>query len=262
MIIIWGRKIQTKFVGRKPGYCPLCRMLRPFRVEEVVSVGHLYYIPLGSRRTEAVVRVCEQCRQKYDADDHDYSMCVRDRRASLEELLESAPAGLGPRDAVRLEMEERVRAKRLTPEERRALVGEPFHLVASDVEVRRSTNHIDTVSGTLLALTAALTIGWIILAGTPPVSGWFTSDQSIMIGLGIFAVTGISMLIAMMGDTRRYCRRVALPKLARALQPLDPSDAEIEAALDRCRGADLALARYLRPTDVREALDMHLPDSV
>lgn len=258
MIIIWGRKIRRRHHGRRANFCPICRDVRAFRVTEVRSYPHLYYVTVGFGRAEAYERSCESCRLSLEAENEDITESIRDRHAVLDDLIARTNPKVADRWGSRLAMERRLAARQLTAEEREALVLEPFVLLAPEVELRKATTHLDWVSGLFLLLTVAATIGWIVYVNSPSAS-WVHPDHSVPIGIGVFAAFGVAALVAMFGDARRFARRVTLSKLVRALHPLGPTTEELERALAVCRARDLALGRLLKPAEVHDAIAAHVP---
>ncbi len=93
MFIVWG----TKEIRKKPGncayFCAVCHDIRVHKVEEIYTVGHLYYLPLGRKKFASTEVVCGQCQNirafTYTAENF---YCSKDKELSV--LKERVPTGL------------------------------------------------------------------------------------------------------------------------------------------------------------------------
>jgi hypothetical protein len=256
MFIIWGTKVHKRRVGRRPDFCPICRRIRPFHVEQIESVSHIYYIPLGSPKIHGHTKSCEECNIAFHADVEDAVQCSRVRGDDLAELISSSTPPIEKECSARLELERKVKARKLTPSERESLILEPFLLLNPVLEQRASQIYFDKASalGCVATIAIPLAIWWIA-------EGMFhASDGSlgtiVLVLAGLLAVFTVGALAT---DKQRFCRRTIIPNLTRALFPLDPSTDEIEQALAKLRKWGWAIGKRITAADVTAALQCHMP---
>jgi hypothetical protein len=256
MLIIWGTKVRQRRLGRRADFCRICRRIRPFRVEQIESVSHIYYIPLGSGKVHGHIKSCEGCGVAVNADAKDAMQCSRARGTDLAELIASSNPEVEKECSGRLELEQKVKSRKLTAGDRESLVLEPFLLLNPGLEHRGSQINFDRVSGLALLATIVLPLG-VLWAG----EGVFHSSNDSLgtIALALAGFLALFTIGALVTDKSRYCRRTILPNLARALFPLDPSFDEIDQALAKVKTMGLAVGKRIKTADVMTALQCHLP---
>lgn len=253
MLIIWGSKPYRRRVGRMAGFCPLCRDLRPFRVEEVGLVGHLYYVPLGRKTPHGFVKTCEVCKLALEAGEEDLASADAGRRAEVEELSTQAHPAVAARSAGRLELEGRVRSRSITAQERAALIREPILLASGFYDERVKATQFDARSslGCLSTILVPIIVGLAVRAVVP------TADEELKAVLSVIAVVlGLFTLYSLHTDGPRYARRSIVPRLAWALRPLDPSVEELGETFGALSAQGVKLCKAIGPEDVRHALDL------
>ncbi len=257
MFIVWGTKIVRKARGRRADYCPICREVRPFKAVEVRSVGHIYYIPLGRGKVEHMSDTCEDCDVELFREPGEGGEPVRDRWADVEELIERTNPKLRQEIAGRLDVERRAAAGQATSEERQALIFEPFAIVAPLAERRANQTSFDRVSGTLCVATLLTVLAWVWIANGSPWASHIGTETALLVGFGLGGAGGLMTLISLLGDTMRYIRRTLLPKIARALRPLRPTEEEIVDVLTTLRQAKHPLGKAIQTDRVMQALEVH-----
>jgi hypothetical protein len=256
MFIIYGTKVRQRRLGRRPDFCRICRKIRPFRVEQIESVSHLYYIPLGSGKIHGHIKSCEDCGVAFDADVDDAMQCSRVRGSDLAELIASTNPQVAKECSERLELEQKVKSRKLTAAERESLILEPFVLLNPALQHRASQVYFDRVSTLALLATIVLPLG--VLGAGKAVS--HVSDDSLStIALALAGFLALFTIGALVTDKSRFCRRTILPNLARALFPLDPSFDEIDQALAKLKTMGWAVGKRIKTGDVMTALQCHLP---
>src|SRR5262245_14534212 len=90
MIIIWGTKNRVERLGVVADWYDSCGLVRPFLVTNYYSVGHIYYIPLGSGSLRATSRECWSCGTQFYGSEKDYSQflsCEAAKELMIGELL-------------------------------------------------------------------------------------------------------------------------------------------------------------------------------
>jgi hypothetical protein len=249
MIFIWGKKVVRRKVGFVADFCPMCRDPRPFRLNEVRRIGHIYYISLGSGDLLGYERVCEGCTLALHGEPGHYASTLK-KVASVDLLMQSTYPNLRDVYAERLRIEQTVRYSpgELSMDVREALIKQPFVLLSSVVDAKLRQTSIDAVSGgilvgSLVAFFGALIVGPSIVPDYVP---------QLLATVGLVGVAAI--LWAFATGARRYVRAAILPRIAKTLRPLQPSEGEIGAVLSDLRRARRKLALTLQSQDVLRAI--------
>ena len=163
MLIIWGTKRLDKELGRVADLCRACQGPQVHRVIELRSVGHLYYISLGSGTPEGFKRVCEQCGAASEANPNDYASICPFAIEDIAELIQETNPDL-PKKLVQLEeARKRITEDRASPEERQAVVEEILAALNPQVEARAAQLHVDMNSGLSMLGCFVMTIAFIMM---------------------------------------------------------------------------------------------------
>jgi len=253
MFIVAGTKVSKKYLGRLANFCPICRKFQPFQAVRVESYVHLYYLPIGRRKTLGFTKTCETCSIMFPSDAFESEEISRDRTADLEALLSRTSSEVLIDGNKRLDRENRLRQRKLTPEERVFMIQEPFMLLNPWIDERGRALEKDLA--TVLGLIATVVIPLVILLVTESIS---PGDPVLWT---LAAVIGVLLLLTtfyfMATTTQRYLRRVLIPRLAQTLRPLNPSREEIEATIQHLRQSGLRIGQRIDSDALMEAL--HTP---
>ncbi len=248
MYIPWGPKTTHRPLGRVADFCPLCRGFRPFQLSQAETSRSLYSVPYGPRQVLGFVRTCEDCGMETKADPATYRARLSDPGADLDALIAETNPEIRRNWAARLLLEDRIRARKLGPGERVAILREPFDWANEALERRNAEGQLDRPTGfgcLLTFLAPAACLGLLPLA-------WHGSTEAIEAAtLALGALCLAFTFLAIVTDGKRYYRRSILPRLVDAVRPLDPSAEEVDAIFESLRGARAPLA------DVGSAREIH-----
>jgi hypothetical protein len=249
MIFIWGKKVVRRKVGFVADFCPMCRDPRPFRLNEVRRIGHIYYISLGSGDLLGYERVCEGCTLALHGEPGHYASTLK-KVASVDLLMQSTYPNLRDVYAERLRIEETVRHSpgELSMDVREALIKQPFVLLSSVVEAKLRQSSMDLVSGGILIASLVAFCASLVVA--PSIAPDHVPELVTAVGLVCLA----AIVWAFATGAKRYVRAAILPRIAKTLRPLRPSDGEIGAVLAEMRRARHKLAGKLQSQDVLRAI--------
>lgn len=245
MFIVWGRKLVYRKVGHVADFCPICRVPRPFELKRVGSAGHIYYVSAGEGQLVGFERQCQECKTSLRADPAHYAS-VSKTKAPLFQLISLTFPNLTQVLRERLELEDRVRRQPelLSPEERHALIRNPFLLLSPKVEKRFAATHIDKEIG----LSIAGAIGLLIIG--PGMVRAVVPDQAELSVL-LFIVLGLALVSwQIIASGGRFMRREVIPVLAASLRPLRPTEPEIRSVLSELKQLRHKMASKLKPTDL------------
>lgn len=254
MFIVWGKKVVRKKIGFVADFCPICRTIRPFQVMRLEAAGGLYYLGLGEGEPAGHERTCQQCDTSYPAEPATYASIAKTILALSELKRQTYPhIEEALRDQLALEQRVRHALVHLSAEERSALIRSPFMLLSSHVEKRFSALHIDRgVALSMVAALALLTFGTAAARSVAPDS----TDWSMLVFLGIGIVL-IGWQMALSGT--KYMNRHIVPKLARALRPLRPTEHELKSVHAELKELRHKMAKKLVLAELQAQLVQPIP---
>jgi len=246
MFIIWGTKRTARKLGFVADFCPICREPREFKLSRIGAVSHLYYISFGSGKLTGHVIECCVCGQALTADPMGYAAYEKLPGSEIGLLIQTTFPKLKEIYAERLAAELKVRRslKSLTQEERLKMIIEPFSLLNPAVEERFTRDtRMDKQSGigclgSLIVLAVLLAIAVNL---REPLQGQVMTAAFILFGIG-----AIYTFVQLGLGPRRFLRTQIVPKIARTLDPLRPTEEELSATLSRCKAAQMKIGQKLK----------------
>jgi len=225
MFIVWGKKHVTRRLGYVADFCPICRDLRLFKLKRLGLAGHIYYISLGEGDLIGHIQTCAVCDIDLNATPEDYKS-VHPQKLPADQLAALTFPNWKERYAGRLQIERDLKTSpaKLSAENRRALIREPFVLLANKVEERFGATRLDWPTMGALAVLFVLLGVAASLAPKVPSAEDFIWAVAWLAGLGavgyqLFRISG------------RYFESKIFPVLVPTLRTLNPTPQEIEAVL-------------------------------
>ena len=243
MFVVWGTKLLHKASGTTTLFCPICRTIATCQVSRAVEHRHLYFKAMGKGKAVLDTAICEKCTCEFPG-----------------EVGSFGNPGLNSNDAMRRrqELETRVRSGKLSAEERKALLVEPF--VAMEYTHRRRLRYSSQTSIVSVLVLATIVLAfvalvlWVQLPGaTPrerPASLQWATGTSITFVIALAVTVWYSV-----SNHRRRSVRHELPAVAGSLAALKPTLTELEAILAQLHASDLHIVRGLSAQDVRNAME-------
>lgn len=254
MFIFWGTRTTEKKHGYVADFCPICRKITPFRISRFGTVGHFYGISMGRQKLLGHAGYCENCGTQIGVDATSYEAFEKESGNDVESLIRTTFPSIREARAARLALEEKVRAGTLDPEERRALLMEPFHLSSELTEATLSgETKIQGRGGwgclsTVLVSLAVLFIGNAIWADPEEREKVLTVFTILLIGGGI-----VSLILLVLEPGRIFSRKI-VPNLVAALKPLKPTKEELAACLDRFKRSGFKLGKKIKAERLWKAI--------
>lgn len=229
-------KERRRPIGWVADLCPICRDLRAFEVNELRRVARVYFVPLGRGSLEGCEITCVDCQSVMEAPEEGYE-AVSNRRRDPAQLVSMTNPGLLDRAEDWFERQHKVAKGSLDKAERTREI----------VTVLRALDHMAWVrsrGGPEELLTAlCIIVFFVVLIGT--VMTWAGSPTWRI----VFAVTAAGMLAIsttlVLTHRSMAAGRHLLPRLVRALEPLEPTQDEIDAALMLAQRQGLRIGRYV-----------------
>ena len=250
MIIVWGTKIKRTQLGVVGDFCPICRDFQQCSLTRITSHGHIYFLSFGSGTVRGYERTCENCGQVLLADLNHYAMVADRSESNVAELVRTTNPRGAERHARRLAVEQRVRQRQLSAEERMEAIREPFLLVNPTYEARRRNVNFDLHSA--LGFWATILVPAAILIGASVVSGHIAKPV-LYTAMGLGGAAFLFTLCSVVSDCRRFSTRVLYPRLIRSLHPLQPTLEELWEVQNGLKSLGVA-TRKLNISDLHEQL--------
>ncbi len=129
-LFIWGRQRREKRLGNAADFCPVCRQIRAFEIQEVRMAKHLYFIPVERGIFQHHSQACLTCRTVLNSQPGRFQRLARSEGKSIEELVQTTFPTIHTAFAARLALEEKVAAggEGIDSRARQQLLMEPFAL--------------------------------------------------------------------------------------------------------------------------------------
>ncbi len=225
-------------LGYVADFCPFCRCMRSFRLYRPRALkgpgpGHSIH--------------CQSCRLSQAADSESYACVLPRPVADLGELMRMTFPNFYEVYRDRLALEDQLQAGTalVAPRVRAEMIAETLQMMAPEVDACLASPSLDPRlgAGCLLTLLVPFLLAALLEFGLKVTSG------SIVL-LGSFGLGVVGTLYLAFTGTRRSLRRVLVPKLARALAPLRPTETELAASLADFRRAGLKIGSAVRASDV------------
>lgn len=245
-MIVWGTKITRKYVGWVADFCPLCRDLRPFRLQRVGEAGHLWYLSLTSGSFLFNEIECTDCRTLHETDGSRYTN-VSDECLDLDQLVRHTLPASRDRVQALVAREERVKARKLAPEERHSLIREAVAHAAGQIDRLIRERRYPPNARVVGWATAGLGVLGVLSIDRAP--EWVGQVLSLLFVCGLF-----TCFYFMVTRVSGHVRRVVEPAVARGLAPLRPTLEEIREAIAHVRTLGSGGAKKLKPQRLFDAL--------
>jgi hypothetical protein len=251
MIIYFGRTSVDRPLGRAADFCAFCRGVRAFRIYQVESVRSIYFFRLGGGIDVGQSKVCESCKLRSAVSPQGYRTLSTDPDVDLEALIAETNPEIRRNFASRLLLEERIKARKLTPGERAGLLREPFEMAAEVLARRDEESRLDLPSAFGCLGTFLLPVACLLLL---PLLWKTTKDTLETVVVVVAGCLLVFTFLAIVTDARRHAKRAVLPRLVEALRPLDPSVEEVELIFESLRQARSPLAEVVTAREVSNRL--------
>lgn len=229
-------------LGWVADFCPICRQPRAFRRVRVGLVSHLYFVSIGSGKLVGFEVECSECGTSLETEETRHASVEKNRPGDFAALAAATMPNMPELLGARLALEKTVREspKSLDPELRERMLAEPFTILNPVLEARQKQTQMDkpAVLGCLGTgmLTVALLVALVMLPREWENVAGLTLLTLVGIGI-IYTITQLALV------NRRYQRRMILPKLSKALAPLQPDREELEAILSHFRERKMQIGK-------------------
>jgi hypothetical protein len=236
-------------MGFVADFCPLCRNIRPFRLDRVGLAGHVYYVTVSQGELVGHARTCMTCKTILNGNPGLYRE-VSKKLLDQGELQRTTFPNLQTHHAERLALEQTIKHSpgTIPADTRRALLKEPFLLLNPAVEKRFSATQIDKQTGlTLLALFVLFPFLMAMGKGAAPTYG-----GEIFLGFLIAGIAAVSLQGFL--QTGRYFDKKIFPVLVPALRPLKPTTEEITSVIAELKKAESKFGKKLKLPALLERL--------
>jgi len=238
MLLIWGTRQTKRKLGFVAENCPRCKAIRTVRVNRIGMTSHLFYVSFGAGQLLGFRAECRTCSGEFAVCPLDYNGFGKDAKAIPESLIPTTNPNLAASAAARAE------------QARAIAIRDPLlRFDASLGDRYRRGNRIDLVTGLafLASIAVPLLIGWLsgalgLAGGLKQAVGW--------LALGVFLIGLVGSFVLLYGEPKRFFQRQLRPEIKRALQPLRPEPAELEACVRGLKKFGYRISRFITPGDL------------
>lgn len=243
MLIIYGKKTKLVAQGYVADYCPLCRKICSFRLNEVRVVTHIYYIGIGSGEPSGYEKECLSCSSSFAADRSLYRPSLNPG-LPLDKLEKQTFPELREVYAEELELEEKIKRGELGPDDRISALCQTIGAECYNYEKFLTDGAFvpnDLKFGCLVPLALMFISFFGIMMFEKSVLGSFFAGVFMLAGFGGF----LTYVILRLSARRRYARNISAARIAAGFRPVGPDLREIKAALSRFSGNGTTVVKYL-----------------
>jgi hypothetical protein len=234
MLLIWGRRLSRRKLGFVAEHCPRCKAVRTVRIDRLGVTSHLFFISLGAGPLLGFRGECRACSGQFDVFPMDYAAFDKNAKATPESLLSTTNPRLLQANASGRAEQARAQALR-----------DPLLRFEASLRDRyQRGNRIDLTTGLGFAASVVvpLLLGWLshslgLTGGAKEAVGW--------LALGVFLVGLVTSFVLLYREPRRFFQRQLRPEIKRALQPLKPEPAELDACLGSLRKYGYRISRFV-----------------
>lgn len=257
MFIFWGRKRQEEHIGNVADFCPICRVIRPFRLYAAKMVSHVYGLPVGRGEILGHQEACIECGIRLSVRHDVFTKTSWEFPPNLDHLISETFPNIHAAYRNRLEVENCLKNNPYgcSPNDRAILIREAFDILASLFESKcGGATEIDKWSGLALLLTIVAPILILILATNSTIGPKI--DPYVTPAVWTAIIAGLSMTIYAFATAKdRFVQSRIMPLLIRSLYPLRPSAEEIDGALKSIHSKNFRLAGKLNAASILAGLD-------
>ncbi len=256
MLLIWGNKRVVSKVGYIADFCPICRMITPFQVNRIGLASHLYYIPFGQGKLIAHTEQCQKCGTVMKIAPENYATIEKRSGLSLDNLIQTTFPNIHTVYAQRLELEEKIKYRTafFSPEEREALLMEPFGLLGQQAQVRL-TGDIPLDWNVGIGCLGTCVLATLLAIGTMTIWKTPSAYDRALIAIGIVVAIGISYTsVQVFLSPRRFIQRSIVPRLVQALKPLGPTKDELAVCIDKLKAKGFKIGKVINAVKLWEAM--------
>lgn len=244
LVLIRGEEVKTIPAGYVADFCPIDRGVQAGLLMRFQRRRHLHFVPIERGRDVGLRAACLVCETPWMTPPGRYGEPSDDEAATPAELLEGAAPEHQRAVRQRVELERRVSRGTLTAEQRATLVYEPFPFVHILMFKLPRSGRILAYVLLLLAFVVTLVLAPHALRGS----------RVVLIPLVIFLVVTVGLAYLALRQWRRLLDNEVLPRLVRALTPLQPTHEEISGAVQRMREQRLNRAKWIRVDELYDRL--------
>lgn len=240
-MFLWiSRSHNSKRTGYVADFCPICRKVNRFQLFQWnfrVSFNSLVVV---SDKITGYVKVCVDCTTTYPAEPAIYPVLCR-KLEPLDDMNRTLPK-FNQEIRDRLEIENQIiHSLNSIPDDLRTeLMREPFFVLSPSVDAKLGSFSLDGLGYFFFITTVGLTLGILLKTGVagPQPHGILLATVSIGAGL-------ITIFLYKTRSKARFIITFLLPNLAKALQPLKPTDAELISLINQMKARNLMIGRIL-----------------
>lgn len=238
MLIVTGTTIRKRPQGFAADYCAVCRGPETVHVVEHRRAPTLYWIPLSGGRAFELSTTCSRCGTRIPRPLGSYP-AYAPAHAPWEEIAGLTNPRLRAWMVQRAEEEAAAIEGTSDPEVRMNLIAEVFTTLEPEAIRKQSSGWFESITAVLVVIWMGLTAAGFVLVHSGFAWGW-----NMLVGAGVLLVILIRRLT--FGQNRERAR-IAEPRIASAIAPLNPTTDELTLVLVMLRRRGSTIAKGTTP---------------
>jgi hypothetical protein len=233
-LLAYAGRLRRDRLGVVADYCAICRDVRPFSLFHAYQTYHLHILRGVPGPWEQHEIQCEECSTVFRTDPSCYSTYRGEGMDDVEVLGDTTHPGMLEKYHRELTAVRRAREKRLTREQRWALLIEPFLSLPAELNAYDSFfcwwRKVHWIFLEIICLSVLLLI----------ISEWTDLSDHILKRVALIGIPGLA-ITSWFGfrvlRTRHVVRKV-LPRIGRSLACMEPAFGELAQLLEYCHAKD------------------------
>lgn len=242
-VLIRGERWETVKAGRVANFCPIDRGLEAGLISLTLKREHVHFVPIEAPQGVGLQVVCETCNSFWLTPPDQYGEPSQDEAASPEELLAAATPEHQHAVRSRMELERRALQGGLSPQ-RTTLLAEPFPTVL--LHASKVSRRGEILAYVMIVLTLIVSV--FIIATTVRGRLW------VLIPLAFYLLLTLGPAYLALKQRRRMLDNEILPRLVKALAPLQPTHQELADTVERMRHEGFKAAKWIRVDELYDRL--------
>ncbi len=241
MIIIHGTRHFERERGRIAEFCPVCGQITAFRLVELCTQAHVYFLPITRGEIQGYIAKCTECACQLETDPAVYQAVVKSKEVGLADLISKTFPDIHQVRARELALSKQIAIapQRIPRPEREELLLQRFTALAGAVQR-------DAFKNPRALLFTVLTL--LVMFVGPGIARWLGKpipERFVLWFIGGECMCWLGLALWWASQPRRFLRGKVIPQLVRAIAPLSPGYDELQYCLDSLDVAGWKIGRKL-----------------
>lgn len=254
MLIISGTQLKKRKLGYVAEFCPLCRVIRPFKVSKLGMADHIFFISLGMKNVLGHEGECIVCSNKRSVDGMSYKDFSKKPDGPIETLVKRTFPDIRDAYANRLNLETQLRDGTLGPEDRVTFIQEILQIFNRITEENfHAAFQAKGPGAWLFGANLAIFILLLMVSDHLPIPLEHRDAYVSAFLLSFLSLLFISVVLMFLEPGRTFRNKI-LHTMAAAFKPLNPGNEELADQLGKMKQAGFKIGLKTKPTKLWNAI--------